>query len=86
LGANAGNYTTTTTAWNADGQKTTITKAGGSGATVAPRATSYGYDANGNQTTVQDARGYTTTTTYNADDQADLVTCSPPLRDCAANG
>ena len=51
-----------------------MTQAGGTGATVTARATSYGYDADGNQTTVQDARGYTTTTTYNADDQATLVT------------
>ena len=75
-GANAGNFTTTT-AYNADGQKTTVTQAGGTGATVTPRATSYGYDANGNQTTAQDARGYTTSTTINADDQATLV--SDPL-------
>ncbi|HVB42381.1 MAG TPA: RHS repeat-associated core domain-containing protein, partial [Streptosporangiaceae bacterium] len=60
--------------YDPDGQQTTVTQAGGSGATVTPRATSYGYDANGNQTTVQDARGYTTTTTYNADDEATLVT------------
>jgi len=71
--ANAGNYTTVT-AYNADGQKTTVTQAGGTGATVTPRTTSYGYDANGNQTTVQDARGYSTTTTYNADDQPTLDT------------
>jgi RHS repeat-associated protein len=72
-GANAGNYTTVT-AYNTDGEKTSVTQAGGSGATVTPRVTTYGYDADGNQTTVQDARGYTTTTTYNADDQATLVT------------
>jgi RHS repeat-associated protein len=72
-GANEGNYTTTTS-WNSDGQKTSVTQAGGSGVTVTPRQTSYGYDADGNQTTVQNARGYTTTTAYNADDQADLVT------------
>jgi RHS repeat-associated protein len=72
-GANAGNYTTVT-AYNVDGQKTSETEAGGSGATVTPRVTSYGYDANGNQTTVQNARGYTTTTSYNADNEASLVT------------
>ena len=49
-------------------------KPAGSGATVTPRTTSYGYDADGNQTTVKDARGYTTTTAYNANDQATLVT------------
>ena len=72
-GANAGNYTTVT-AYNTDGQKTSVTQAGGIGATVTPRTTSYGYDANGNQTAVQDARTYTTTTAYNADDEATLVT------------
>ena len=72
-GANAANHTTVT-AYNADGQKTTVTQAGGIGATVTPRTTSYGYDPNGNQTTVQDARGYTTTTTFNVDDRATLIT------------
>ena len=72
-GANAGNYTTITT-FNADGEQASVTLAGGSGATVTPRATSYGYDGDGNQTAVKDARNYTTTTAYNADDKADLVT------------
>ena len=47
-----------------------VTEAGGTGATVTPRTTSYGYDGDGNQTTITDARGYTTTTIYNADDEA----------------
>jgi RHS repeat-associated protein len=72
-GANAGNYTTVT-AYNADGNVTSTAAGGGSGATITPRVTSYGYDANGNQTTVQDARGYTTTTGYDAADQATMVT------------
>ncbi|MGH3303503.1 MAG: hypothetical protein ACRDOK_17855 [Streptosporangiaceae bacterium] len=72
-GANAGNYTTTT-AWNADGKKTSVTQGNGTGYTDTPRTTSYGYDANGNQTTARDARGYTTTTTFNAGDKATLVT------------
>jgi RHS repeat-associated protein len=72
-GANAGNYTTTTS-YNADGEKTSVTQAGGSGATFTARTTNYGYDSDGNQTTVQDARGYITTTTYNADDRSTLVT------------
>jgi RHS repeat-associated protein len=78
-GANAANYTTTT-AYNADAEKTSVTQAGGTGATVASRGTSYGYDADGSQTTVQDARGYTTSTAYNADNEPDLVT------DPAGNG
>lgn len=72
-GANAGNYTTTTT-YNADGEATTVTQAGGTGATAPPRPTTNGYDANGNKTTVQDARSYTTTTGNNADDKPTLVT------------
>jgi RHS repeat-associated protein len=72
-GANAGNYTTVT-AYNSDGQKTTLTRAGGTGHTLTARTTTYGYDGDGNQTTVQDARTYTTTTAYNADDEASLVT------------
>jgi RHS repeat-associated protein len=72
-GANAANYTTVS-AYNADGEKTSVTQGGGSGATVTPRTTNYGYDGDGNETTVQDARGYTTTTAYNADDQATLAT------------
>jgi RHS repeat-associated protein len=71
--ANAGNYTTTT-AYNPDGQTTSVTLAGGTGATVTPRTTSYGYDADGNQTTSKDARGFTTTTAYNADDKRAMVT------------
>jgi RHS repeat-associated protein len=72
-GANAGNYTTATV-WNNDGQHTSITQGGDTGYTDTPRTISYGYDANGNQTTVKDARGYTTTTGYNADDKGTLVT------------
>ena len=72
-GANAGNYTTVT-AYDADGQQTSVTQAGGSGATLAPRSTSYSYDADGNQTTVTDPRNYTTTTTYDAADEQVMVT------------
>ncbi|MDA8318220.1 MAG: hypothetical protein M0030_00185 [Actinomycetota bacterium] len=61
-GADAGNYTTVT-AWNADGEKTSVSQGAGSGYNDTPRVTNYGYDADGSQTTVQDARGYTTTTT-----------------------
>ena len=72
-GANASNYATTT-AYNVDSQKTATTQAGGNGATVTARTTSYGYDADGNQATQKDARGFITTTTYNAADKATLVT------------
>ena len=74
-GANAGNYTTVT-AWNADAAATSVTQAGGPGATFTPRVTSYGYDGNGNQNTVTDPRGYLTTTSFNADDEPALVTDS----------
>jgi RHS repeat-associated protein len=72
-GANPGNYTTTTVFDN-DGHRKTVTEGGGTGYTDTPRTTSYGYDGDGNQVSVTDARGYATTTTYNADDQATLVT------------
>ena len=72
-GANAGNYTTVT-AYNADGQQTSTTQAGGTGATVTARTSSYHYDGDGNQTSSTDARGYATTTAYNPDDQAVLIT------------
>lgn len=57
-----------------DGQISSVTEAGGAGATVTSRTTSYQYDANGNKTSVTDARGYTTTTAYDADDGPSLVT------------
>ena len=72
-GANAGNYTTVT-AWNNDGLKSSVTQAGGQGATVTPRQVQYSYDANGNQTTVQDPRGFTTATAYNANNEPVLET------------
>jgi RHS repeat-associated protein len=72
-GANAGNYTTTN-AYNADGEQTSVTLGDGSGYTDTPRTTIYGYDADGNQATVEDARGYTTSTKYNADDESTLAT------------
>jgi len=75
-GANADNYTTAT-AYDSDGEVTSTTQAGGtggSGPTVMPRTTYDYYDANGNLTSVKDPRGYTTTNTYNADDEETLVT------------
>lgn len=50
-GANAGNYTTSI-AYNADGEKTSVSTGGGSGHTVVPRVTTYAYDADGNETSV----------------------------------
>jgi RHS repeat-associated protein len=72
-GANAGNYTTVT-AYNADGNKASVSAGAGSGATVTARTTTYGYDADGNQLSVKDPRGYVTTTAYTADDKPALVT------------
>jgi RHS repeat-associated protein len=72
-GGNAGNYTTGT-AWNADGEQSSVTLGGGTGFTDTPRVTFYGYDGDGNQVTVQDARGFTTTTSFTADDKPTLVT------------
>jgi RHS repeat-associated protein len=72
-GANAANFTTAYTL-DADGEVTVATQAGGSGATVTPRTTDYGYDGDGNQTSVTDPRGYTTDYAYNADDEETLAT------------
>jgi RHS repeat-associated protein len=74
--ATQANYTTGT-AYNNDGEVTSVTDGvpvNNTAPTVTPRVTSYGYDADGNQTSVTDARGYTITTTYDADDQATLST------------
>ncbi len=72
-GANAANFTTAST-YNDDGEVTAATQGGGSGATVTARTTDYGYDGDGNKTSVTDPRGYETTTAYNADDEPTLVT------------
>jgi RHS repeat-associated protein len=72
LGANAANYTTTN-AYNADDEVTSVTMAGTSGHTVTPRVTSYSYDADGNRTEVTIGSTSTTTTTYDADDEPTLV-------------
>ena len=72
-GANAGNYTTVND-YNDDGELTSSAQGDGDGATVTARTTSYGYDGDGNQTSVTDPRGYETTTAYNADDEPTLVT------------
>jgi len=72
-GANAANFTTAFTL-NADGEVTVATQGGGVGATVTARTTDYGYDGDGNQTSVTDARGYATDYAFNADDEETLVT------------
>jgi len=41
---------------------------------VTARTTDYGYDGDGNQTSVTDARGYATDYAFNADDEETLVT------------
>src|SRR5208283_137185 len=75
-GANADNYTTVTT-YNGDGAVASTTEAGGTagaGPSVTARTTYDYYDADGNLTSVKDARGSTTTTAYDADDEKILVT------------
>ncbi len=72
-GANSGNFTTVT-AFNSDGQPTSVSQGDGTGHTVTPRVTQYGYDGDNNRTSVEDARGFTTMTGFNADDEATLVT------------
>jgi RHS repeat-associated protein len=75
-GANADNFTTATV-YDADGEVTSVTEAGGtggSGPTVTPRMKYDYYDANGNRTSTKDPRGYTTTYGFNADDEQSLVT------------
>jgi RHS repeat-associated protein len=74
-GVNAANFTTAYTL-DADGEVTAATQSGGMGATVTARTTDYGYDGDGNLTSVTDPRGYTTDDAYNADDEATLTTNS----------
>jgi RHS repeat-associated protein len=71
-GATAGDFTTTTVYDNA-GQVSSVT-VGQTGGSVTPRTTGYGYDPNGNRTAVTNARGKTTTYTFNADDELTLST------------
>jgi YD repeat-containing protein len=72
-GANAANYTTTWT-YNGLGQPLTATQAGGTGATVTARTTSYGYDPDGNLTSTTRAGTDTTTVAYDPDDRPTLST------------
>ena len=52
-------------------QTSTVSHTGGS---ITARETQYGYDGDGNRTSVEDARGKTTDYAYNADDELTLVT------------
>jgi len=72
-GANAANYTTALT-YDADGEVTVATQGGGVGATVTARTVDYGYDGDGNETSMTDSRGYATDYGFNADDEETLVT------------
>jgi RHS repeat-associated protein len=71
-GATAANYTTTNTYTN-DGQlaTSTVSQTGGS---ITARETQYGYDGDGNRTSVIDPRGKETDYAFTADDQLTLVT------------
>ena len=71
-GATAANFTTTNT-FNSDGELTgkTVSQTGGS---ITARTTTYGYDGDGNRTSVIDPRSKTTSYAYNPDDQLTLVT------------
>lgn len=71
-GATAANFTTTTV-YNNDGEPTSVTVSH-TGGGITARQTSYGYDANGNKTSLTDARNKTTTYSFNADDELTLVT------------
>jgi len=71
-GAIAANFTTTT-AYDDDGEVMSVT-VGYTGDGYTARETSYGYDGDGNRTSVTDPRDKTTTYTFNADDEQTLVT------------
>lgn len=71
-GANAATFTTTNT-YNSGGQVSSQTVSHTAGAITA-RTTSYGYDDNGNRTSLTDPRNKTTNYTYTANDQLTLTT------------
>ncbi|HEX4345399.1 MAG TPA: DUF6531 domain-containing protein [Solirubrobacteraceae bacterium] len=71
-GANAADYRTTDT-YTADGQLATVTQSH-TGGSIAAREAQYGYDANGNRTSVTDARGKTSGYAFDPDDRVTLVT------------
>jgi RHS repeat-associated protein len=70
-GATAALYTTTNT-YTDDGWLQTVTVGETAGDTTA-RETSYGYDGDGNQTSVTDPLGNETTYSFDADDQQTMV-------------
>jgi RHS repeat-associated protein len=69
----AANYTTVFT-YDNDGEVTVAEQGGGTGHTVVARYTYYGYDGDGNETSMKDPLGYTYTYTFNADDEKTLST------------
>jgi RHS repeat-associated protein len=71
--ANKGNHTTVYT-YDVDGEVKVAEQGGGAGATVTPRYTYYGYDGDGNETSMKDPNGYTFTYAFNADDEETLST------------
>ncbi len=71
-GATAANFTTTNT-YTSDSQLSTVTVSQ-TGGSITARETQYGYDGDGNRTSMIDPRGKTTSYSYTADDQLDLVT------------
>jgi RHS repeat-associated protein len=70
-GANAADFATTNS-WD-DANELTSTTVSHTGGSIVARTTGYGYDGNGNRTSVTDARGKTTTYTYTANDQRAMV-------------
>ena len=71
-GATAANFTTSNT-YDSDGELTDVVVSH-TGGSITARETQYGYDGDGNRTSMIDPRGKTTTYSYTADDQLDLVT------------
>jgi RHS repeat-associated protein len=70
-GATAANFTTTMT--YTDGGQLATRTVSHTGGSITARETQYGYDPNGNLTSVENARSKTTTYTYDADDQLTLA-------------
>ncbi len=71
-GATAANFTTSNT-YDSDGELTDVVVSH-TGGSITAQETQYGYDGDGNRTSMIDPRGKTTTYSYTADDQLDLVT------------